>query len=258
MNFYFCIAPKVYSNLSDLIVDAGRYWEICLGDSVILVASGAISYSWDNGTTGDTLIVQPTETRDYIVTGTDTLGYSLMDTVSVTVFPAFYFEIPDTTIQFGDTLLLGTTEDIEILWSSYDTLSIIEVAPTIDTFYTYYASNEIGCIIYDTIFVSVNHFSIDAGENQTICLGDTATLIVTGGISYEWDNGDTTATIRVSPEITTTYEVTGWDEDGNMATASVTINVSQLPEVIIDAPSSICQGESTFISVEEQEGATYL
>ncbi|WP_274476235.1 hypothetical protein, partial [Mangrovimonas aestuarii] len=49
---------------------------------------------------------------------------------------------------------------------------------------------------------------VNAGNDQTICEGDNVTLTATGADSYEWSNGETGASITVSPSETTTYTVT--------------------------------------------------
>ena len=54
----------------------------------------------------------------------------------------------------------------------------------------------------------------DAGLDSTICNGTTVTLTATGGTTYLWDTGDTTAEIDVTPAVTTTYTVTVTDDYG--------------------------------------------
>jgi gliding motility-associated-like protein len=84
--------------INDLpVVVAGNDIAICVGESAILTASGADSYVWDNG------VVQgqpffPTETGDYMVTGSSAEGCSSTDQLTVTVI-----EIPAPTF-IGDSL----------------------------------------------------------------------------------------------------------------------------------------------------------
>ena len=39
----------------------------------------------------------------------------------------------------------------------------------------------------------------DAGKDQTICAGSSATLTASGGSVYKWSTGATTKSITVSP-----------------------------------------------------------
>lgn len=57
---------------------------ICEGESVELVASGALSYAWNHGALTDTIVVSPMVTTSYTVSGTDING--CVNTTSVTVF----------------------------------------------------------------------------------------------------------------------------------------------------------------------------
>src|SRR5690606_24105283 len=65
----------------------------------------------------------------------------------------------------------------------------------------------------DTSQITVFSEALDAsaGIDQQICEGTGTTLTATGGASYEWSNGATTASIDVSPGSTTTYTVTAYD-----------------------------------------------
>ncbi|MBI4646353.1 MAG: hypothetical protein HY738_07120 [Bacteroidia bacterium] len=48
----------------------------------------------------------------------------------------------------------------------------------------------------------------DAGEDKTMCEGQTVTLTASGGTGYQWSTGATTQNINVSPSVTQTYTVT--------------------------------------------------
>jgi sugar lactone lactonase YvrE len=47
-----------------------------------------------------------------------------------------------------------------------------------------------------------------SSSRTLICAGETATLGVSGGDLYSWSNGATTATIQITPSVTTSYTVT--------------------------------------------------
>ncbi len=66
---------------------------ICVGELVTLTATGGVSYSWSNGLNGSSIIVGPNVTTKYIVTVTDGLNCTSIDSVTVTVN-----DITDTTL----------------------------------------------------------------------------------------------------------------------------------------------------------------
>ncbi len=67
------------------IITASSDTTICQGDTVIINASGAINYSWDNGFSGQSQLVIPDSTTTYIVTGLDINGCTNNDSVIVNV-----------------------------------------------------------------------------------------------------------------------------------------------------------------------------
>lgn len=66
------------------VVNAGPDEVICVGSSVTLSGSGALTYSWSNGIS-DGIAFAPGSTTTYIVTGTDANGCVNSDQVTVTV-----------------------------------------------------------------------------------------------------------------------------------------------------------------------------
>lgn len=100
---------------------------------------------------------------------------------------------------------------------------------------TYYDSltSQLGC---DSVFVLelyVHPAPVVNVNNDTICLGENATLLASGATTYEWNTGSTDNPYLISPVTTTIYTVTG--TDGNMCsnTAQATVVVNDLP---IDLP----------------------
>ena len=88
----------------------------------------------------------------------------------------------------------------------------------------------------------------DAGEDVSICLGDSAVLTASGGVSYLWSNGSTETILTVKPDTTTTYSVAVTDGIYT-ATDEVIVTVNELPEINIETENSeICKGQTTILS----------
>jgi hypothetical protein len=80
------------------IIDAGPNQSICAGNSVTLNASGANTYTWNNGVTNGISFV-PTVTNTYSVTGNNTsTGCTGTDQVTVTVNPNTNSTINETSV----------------------------------------------------------------------------------------------------------------------------------------------------------------
>ena len=80
----------------------------------------------------------------------------------------------------------------------------------------------------------MNEVKADAGSDVTINEGDSVTLTASGGDTYLWDSGETTASITVNPSATTTYSVkvtkNGCDATDQI---EVKVNTSSSPIIMI-------------------------
>ena len=85
------------------LVDAGSAQSVCAGGSVTLTATGASTYTWDNGVTQGQSFV-PTDTKPYTVTGTDVNGCVNTDQVTVTVNDVPSITGSSTEVCEGSTL----------------------------------------------------------------------------------------------------------------------------------------------------------
>ncbi|WP_274476536.1 T9SS type A sorting domain-containing protein, partial [Mangrovimonas aestuarii] len=192
-------------------VSAGPDVTICEGNSVTLTATGADSYEWSNGETGASITVSPFETITYTVTGTSGEATG-SDQVVVTVNPLPEVNAGnDITITEGQSITLTATGIGNFEWNNGETGASITVSPMVTTTYTVTATNN-SCSTTDmvtvTVVAAVPPVEAYAGEDVDLCKGESITLTATGGTEYLWSTGETSQSIIVSPNSTTTYTVT--------------------------------------------------
>ena len=231
---------------------------ICGGSTATVTASGASTYTWNTGATGANLVVTPSSTTNYTVTGTSAAGCVNTTTTSVTVSAAPSIAVNTTTVCAGTSATLTASGVSTYTWNTGATSSSLVVTPASTTVYTV-SGNLSGCstTAVKTTTVNVNALpmmSITAG-NASICNGQSTTLSLTGSASsYTWSTGQTTSGITVTPTTTTTYSVSGINANGCSNTAIITITVNALPTV--SAPSaSVCLGGT--VSLTASGASTY-
>lgn len=90
----------------------------------------------------------------------------------------------------------------------------------------------------------------------TICSGQSTTLTATGGSTYLWSTGETTASISVSPATTTNYSVTAYNGSCS-GVANTTVTVNPTPTVMVnpDAPITCV---TTPVTLTASGATTYL
>ena len=102
-----------------------------------------------------------------------------------------------------------------------------------------------------------NSLNVNASTDVTLCSGNSTTLTATGGSSYLWSNGATTASITVSPNITTTYTVIGYDDTNTFSdTDDVTVTVNQSPFIDISPDFTINFGQ--IVTLYAFGGSSYV
>jgi hypothetical protein len=177
---------------------------------------------------------------------------------TINAAPAFVADAgADQTICNGNTITLTATGGVSYVWSNSETTDAISVSPSSTTTYIVTATNNAGCTDTASVTVIVNPIPVaSAGNSQTICSGETATLTATGGNTYLWSTNENTATVLVTPTNTTTYSVTVTDNNNCSNTASATVNVNALPNASAGSDQTICNGETATLTANG--GNTYL
>lgn len=253
----------------------------CAGASVTMTASGGTTYSWSTGATTAALTASPTATTTYTVTVTNANGCQATSAQTITVNP---LPTPATTaaetsgtanddgiICIGASVSIGATGGTTYLWSTGATTSTISVSPTSTTTYTVTVTNANNCSASTTRTITVNPLptivttvaetSGNANNDGIICIGTSASITASGGTTYSWSTGATTATISVAPTSTTTYTVTVTNANNCTSTATRTITVNPLPTVTISSSSPFgfvyCRGLSVVLKANSATATSY-
>lgn len=92
----------------------------------------------------------------------------------------------------------------------------------------------------------------------TACVGQTVILNATGGGTYAWSTGATTAGLMATISFTSTYFVTVSNAQGCTATASATVVALQRPTANINAPTTHCLGASTVLNAATNTGTSFI
>ncbi|MCK6693836.1 MAG: beta-propeller fold lactonase family protein, partial [Thermoanaerobaculia bacterium] len=88
-----------------------------------------------------------------------------------------------------------------------------------------------------------------------ICAGESTTLTASGGGTYEWAGGETSAAITVSPLVPTSYTVIVTNTFNCASAATVLVDVDEAPAAAIAGNTTLCAGESTTLTASG--GGTY-
>lgn len=242
------------------VVEAGSSQSVCANTQVTLSASGAQSYTWDNGVVDNTPFT-PTATQTYTVTGTDINGCQNTDVVDVTVNPLPILNAGlDTAICIGDPVTLtATVNGASFVWDNGVTDGVA-FSPTTNQVYTLTVTDANNCVNSDQVTVVVNALpTIGAGADQTICFGTEISLNGSGGVSYVWTNNGVNGQNFIPAIGANTYEVIGTDANGCENTDQVTITVLPVPEAIFTAnPTSGYPGLVVQFNNSSTNSTSYL
>ena len=105
---------------------------ICSGLNTTLLATGAVSYQWSTGATSNPIIVNPTTTTNYSVTGMDANGCSNTAVATVLVNTPPVIGVNSPTICAGTSATLTATGGTSYKWSTNATTPSVSVSPNGD------------------------------------------------------------------------------------------------------------------------------
>ncbi|PSK90400.1 glycine-rich protein [Taibaiella chishuiensis] len=232
---------------------------ICTGNATTLTAtgqSGATFRWWDAPTGGNlkssaagyTIDVQNTA-GVYHWYAEQTVGGLTGPRVDVTVTvnqtPTVSITPVTASVCAGSSITLTASGAGTYLWTPGNTTgATVSVSPTVNTQYTVTGTAN-GCSANATRMVTFN--KTVASADVTTCPGYTTTLTASGAATYVWNPGNLNgASVNVSPNVTTTYVVSG---TGSGCTTTDTVIVTARPQVGLVPGSNMTVPEGTVVNL---------
>ena len=229
-----------------------------------------LSYQWRlNGTnitgaTSSTYTANASGSYTVVVTNTSTCSATSTATVvTVNALPVASIT-PNGLVEIcqGQSIALTANGGVTYLWSTGAPTQSITVST--EALYTVTVTDINGCTDTESQFVKVNLLPNIGVNNASICLGQSATLTATGGLSYVWSpatglSATTGSTVSSSTATNTMYTVTGTGANGctNSATATVTVNALPTATITPATATTFCQGGSVVLNANTDAGLTY-
>ena len=223
---------------------------ICAGEQITLSTDAGSNVQWSHGPTTPTVVVTPTSSTSYTVTGvsSSTTGWTatLVLNVLVSPLPAIAAASLPTVLCQGNTGTLIATGAASYTWSpgSY-TGNILMANPSASTIYTVEGMSAYGCYNSSTVAMNVNTNQLVISNDTTVCKGSPAHLHASGATTYSWDFGAPFQNVTVYPNTSTVYSVSAIDEYYCPLSGMVTVVVNPLPTVSVSAANAVvCRGET--------------
>jgi hypothetical protein len=243
-------------------VNAGNDITVCAGLSATLNATGAATYSWNNGVT-QAIPFYPNATTSYTVTGTGANGCTNQDQVVVTVSTGPTVTVTGNQVVCANspaTLSAASTNSMGGFWTTSNGLGTISpnisngtvtYVPTANdpvvVNLTYVASNACGNASQSTTLTVLPSPTVNAGPDIASCAGLPVTLSATSNGFITWNN-NVSNNVAFVPGSTATYTVTAVGANNCTNTDQMVLTVLALPDVNAGADQTICSGSTATLN----------
>jgi gliding motility-associated-like protein len=212
------ITIDVESSIEDFLPEETG---ICFGEETTIGINGGNNPQWGIDPELDCLscpdnTVSPVQSAIYNVTVQSDIGCFYEDSISVIVVPSNSADAGEVgDICIGESVVLTSTGFGTSLWSANTTLVVdnepsITVSPN-ETQYFYLSMSYYVCSQMDSVLVVVYDKADVDVIGDTICLGETAVISVSGRADgFQWfvdGETETSENVNVEPEFTAQYPV---------------------------------------------------
>lgn len=244
----------------------------CPGNTVNLIASGALTYMWlPLNTTSNPCVVSPTITATYTLIGQDGICGS-METVTVTVkAKPILTLLSNAPLCVGNALNLSASGANSIQWtgpsgfvSNLPNPTLNPVSYAASGLYTLTGTGSNSCTTVSTLAVVIYSLpSASITANNPLCVGQTLSLSVVPGNAYQWNGPGSFSSSLPNPVLfgmsanqSGIYTLSVVTADSCKATNSIYVSVNPIPAITVSGPTLICLGET--ITLLASGGTTYL
>lgn len=262
---------------------ASNLGAICANGTISLNASGGSSYNWSGPGGFTSNLSSPTIPNagtslsgQYSVTVTNTTtgcSSKAVTTITVNALPTFTASAATASVCFGSPIQLnaGGSGITSYTWTGPNSFASNSQNPSITNAATANTGNYVvsvsdgnGCSSNQTVTVNVfNQINLNAtAVANTVCSGNVANLLGTGGGSYAWVGPNSFSSNTQNPNISNAttaasgiYTLTVTDVNNCTAKDTVKLVVNQTPLIISNAGDSTCTGGALNLSANFGAGA---
>jgi CotH kinase protein/Secretion system C-terminal sorting domain len=226
---------------------------VCSGDSTVLTASGANTYTWSNGANGTSTSVNLVTATTYTATGIDVNGCINNASISIGIIPPPTITITSNaaSVCIGDTAILTASGANNFIWDNGQTGPILKVSPSVAAVYSVTGTNASGCIGSNSKAINILPLpTVTAySSSGSTCPGVGVLIFANGANTYTWSSGQTASFVSVNPQITTNYIVTGTAANGCKGSFTYTHIVKPKPQISISVSDSVaCENEQVILT----------
>lgn len=229
-------------------------------ESAMLQPSGGTwdSVRWNTGESTPAITVNQSGTYSLTVYQN---GCTASDTIEVMIDTTPIVDLgPDTSLCAMPYTLDAGNPGADFMWSTGSQQQQITV--TVSGIYSVTVTNGT-CEEVDSVEVTIFPLpSITTTPDLDLCQGDTAMLVASGGTMYEWSNGDTSSSTKISQG--GFYFVTVTDGNGCSVSDTVQVSILPLPIASLGNDTTVCDslllvGSGTTLQWQDgSTGQTYL
>lgn len=241
--------------VSELNVDELNFTGVtsfCEGDTITIALSDEFSsYLWSTGATSQSIQVTEGGIYDVTVAFENSCTASSSINIVENMLPNVQIGGSASYCVGSSTILNAGATYESYLWSTGETSFSIDVAS--EDNYSLTVTDEHGCVNTGALEVVQDDYlhPIISGDLAFCENGSTTLDAGSGFATYTWSNNLNTQIIEVAAP--GTYSITVTDAGGCIGDTSVTVVQNPLPDPQITGVFEFCQGESTVLSVEDEE-----
>ena len=234
---------------------------ICKGDTAELIPIGAESYSWnpligDIGNNG-LLICSPLSSAMVELTGIDSNSCESSINVNINVqdLPSIELIPSDYEICLGESVQLTAFGGTNYIWEtpifSNNSLENQVITPDTSTFIYLAGFDDLGCQNNDSMILVVYELPVlSITPAQSICLGESVLIEVSGANSYNWMPEGDGEDFQFAPSESFDLWITGTDLNNCSDSIQTSVIVHPNPEADITASPMLTTSDVPHITFE--------
>lgn len=254
------LSMSIDVNQSPSIVVSGNN-TMCENAQEVLTASGATSYTWSTGVNTASVVVSPSVTTIYTVTGESNVGCmsSAQFTVNTMPTPTLQVNVSTVAVCPNQTVAATATGNGNLFfWSDGFIGANHNVKALSTTIFTVTNTFTNSCYTQVTFTLNVKPAPVMSITGNTIvCPGGTVSLTANGADTYAWSDGVTTNTNVFVPASSMSLTAIGTGTNGCVDSVSQAIKVVSTVTVSISGTDTICQGQIATLVASANGNVTY-